>query len=101
MSLGRWLLLRQVGDRIVVIHVAIATTAALTENQYQQAITPLTVGDTSVPIDAVIAWFDSVKKLNNIRRRTMAFVPSVERPLVAGDARTPRLRLIADQGAND
>ncbi len=53
------------------------------DNVFLDAITTHSDSD-AVPIDAVIAWFDTVKKVPRLRQRTMAVVPAVERPLVAG-----------------
>ena len=54
------------------------------ENVYLNSIAA-SGDEASVPIDAVISWFDSVKKVNKIKARTMAVIPSIERPLVAGN----------------
>ena len=53
------------------------------ENVFLDAITTHSDSD-AVPIDAVIAWFDNVKKVPRLKQRTMAVVPAIERPLVAG-----------------
>ncbi len=54
------------------------------ENVFLDAITTHSDSD-AVPIDAVIAWFDNVKKVPRLKQRTMAVVPAIERPLVAGE----------------
>ncbi len=56
------------------------------ENVYLDAVA-VTSDSDGVPIDAVIAWFDSVRKVPRLKQRTMAVVPAVERPFVAGASR--------------